>query len=148
MRGSARELFQHVDILSHRKFGEWLSLVEHLVRDQGVGGSNPLSPTILSQTYRGLRRVVMTSPPQNKSLPFMSSGTGTSHRNLGFSGVEMLQFRQVLRDLQASRRNRGAIKIQGLQLIQAAECQHGSIRDLGMRKAQHARVFHGSQKGG
>ena len=27
-------------------FGEWLSLVEHLVRDQGVGGSNPLSPTI------------------------------------------------------------------------------------------------------
>ncbi len=31
---------------SNRKFGEWLSLVEHLVRDQGVGGSNPLSPTI------------------------------------------------------------------------------------------------------
>ena len=29
------------------KVGEWLSLVEHLVRDQGVGGSNPLSPTIL-----------------------------------------------------------------------------------------------------
>jgi hypothetical protein len=29
-----------------RVFGEWLSLVEHLVRDQGVGGSNPLSPTI------------------------------------------------------------------------------------------------------
>ena len=27
------------------RFGEWLSLVEHLVRDQGVGGSNPLSPT-------------------------------------------------------------------------------------------------------
>ena len=25
--------------------GEWLSLVEHLVRDQGVGGSNPLSLT-------------------------------------------------------------------------------------------------------
>jgi hypothetical protein len=29
--------------------GEWLSLVEHLVRDQGVGGSNPLSPTIFTQ---------------------------------------------------------------------------------------------------
>src|SRR5258706_13960994 len=28
-----------------KKVGEWLSLVEHLVRDQGVGGSNPLSPT-------------------------------------------------------------------------------------------------------
>ena len=25
--------------------GTWLSLVEHLVRDQGVGGSNPLVPT-------------------------------------------------------------------------------------------------------
>ena len=34
--------------LSPTKFGEWLSLVEHLVRDQGVGGSNPLSPTIKS----------------------------------------------------------------------------------------------------
>jgi hypothetical protein len=32
--------------LMQYKFGEWLSLVEHLVRDQGVGGSNPLSPTI------------------------------------------------------------------------------------------------------
>ena len=31
--------------------GEWLSLVEHLVRDQGVGGSNPLSPTNLSTIY-------------------------------------------------------------------------------------------------
>ena len=29
--------------------GEWLSLVEHLVRDQGVGGSNPLSPTNILQ---------------------------------------------------------------------------------------------------
>jgi hypothetical protein len=34
------------DTHPHTKFGEWLSLVEHLVRDQGVGGSNPLSPTI------------------------------------------------------------------------------------------------------
>ena len=34
------------DAQTQRKFGEWLSLVEHLVRDQGVGGSNPLSPTI------------------------------------------------------------------------------------------------------
>ena len=32
-------------IRSQPMFGEWLSLVEHLVRDQGVGGSNPLSPT-------------------------------------------------------------------------------------------------------
>src|SRR5437868_5796340 len=31
------------------RVGEWLSLVEHLVRDQGVGGSNPLSPTNQTQ---------------------------------------------------------------------------------------------------
>ena len=36
--------------------GEWLSLVEHLVRDQGVGGSNPLSPTnLFSRTFSRLR---------------------------------------------------------------------------------------------
>jgi hypothetical protein len=37
--------------------GEWLSLVEHLVRDQGVGGSNPLSPTkksALTSLFSGL----------------------------------------------------------------------------------------------
>jgi hypothetical protein len=32
-------------LVAARVVGEWLSLVEHLVRDQGVGGSNPLSPT-------------------------------------------------------------------------------------------------------
>ena len=36
--------------------GEWLSLVEHLVRDQGVGGSNPLSPTISNQALTTLAR--------------------------------------------------------------------------------------------
>ena len=35
--------------------GEWLSLVEHLVRDQGVGGSNPLSPTNISRDFTSLR---------------------------------------------------------------------------------------------
>ena len=34
--------------------GEWLSLVEHLVRDQGVGGSNPLSPTNYSQAVTAI----------------------------------------------------------------------------------------------
>jgi hypothetical protein len=33
--------------------GAWLSLVEHLVRDQGVGGSNPLAPI---WTYGNLHR--------------------------------------------------------------------------------------------
>ena len=36
--------------------GEWLSLVEHLVRDQGVGGSNPLSPTIYMFVRSGNHR--------------------------------------------------------------------------------------------
>jgi hypothetical protein len=29
----------------------WLSLVEHLVRDQGVAGSNPVIPTMKSTGY-------------------------------------------------------------------------------------------------
>ena len=36
---------------SAHMFGEWLSLVEHLLREQGVGGSNPLSPTIIYQCF-------------------------------------------------------------------------------------------------
>ncbi len=31
----------------------WLSLVEHSVRDAGVGGSNPLIPTIFLQDLSG-----------------------------------------------------------------------------------------------
>jgi hypothetical protein len=31
---------------SYYRVGTWLSLVEHSVRDAGVGGSNPLVPTI------------------------------------------------------------------------------------------------------
>src|SRR5471030_2580328 len=38
--------------------GEWLSLVEHLVRDQGVAGSNPVSPTNLKPRFaRDFRNV-------------------------------------------------------------------------------------------
>src|SRR5215472_10488769 len=40
----------HAGHMAPSNVGEWLSLVEHLVRDQGVGGSNPLSPTILSNS--------------------------------------------------------------------------------------------------
>ena len=32
-------------VSSPRSFGMWLSLVERLVRDEEVGGSNPLIPT-------------------------------------------------------------------------------------------------------
>ena len=44
--------------------GEWLSLVEHLVRDQGVGGSNPLSPTNLNQLLR------LTAETDSPRVPF------------------------------------------------------------------------------
>ena len=40
-------------VVKRQLVGEWLSLVEHLVRDQGVGGSNPLSPTNLSLVRSG-----------------------------------------------------------------------------------------------
>ncbi len=36
-------------------FGEWRSLVAHFVRDEGVGGSNPLSPTIFKTIKPGYR---------------------------------------------------------------------------------------------
>src|SRR5580658_9509436 len=45
--GSSHRLVPVVAV-KQSSVGEWLSLVEHLVRDQGVGGSNPLSPTIFS----------------------------------------------------------------------------------------------------
>ena len=37
--------------------GAWLSLVEHLVRDQGVGGSNPLAPTIKISGLQAFERL-------------------------------------------------------------------------------------------
>ena len=43
--------------------GEWLSLVEHLVRDQGVGGSNPLSPTIFFKQIR-----TFSDPPKTPTV--------------------------------------------------------------------------------
>src|SRR6202008_3223957 len=52
--GSARRTLQDV--------GEWLSLVEHLVRDQGVGGSNPLSPTIVFKDLTEFRINHLVSP--------------------------------------------------------------------------------------
>ena len=54
--------------------GEWLSLVEHLVRDQGVGGSNPLSPTISFQT--------LTIAPTPKNVSTWSCTRGSSSFSL------------------------------------------------------------------
>ena len=39
----------HVLRYSGLSIGAWLSLVEHLVRDQGVGGSNPLAPILTTE---------------------------------------------------------------------------------------------------
>lgn len=33
-------------------FGAWLSLVEHGLREAGVGGSNPLAPTSVSVSLK------------------------------------------------------------------------------------------------
>ena len=51
-----------------RTVGEWLSLVEHLVRDQGVGGSNPLSPTISNQALADTRRARREARTSTKGL--------------------------------------------------------------------------------
>ena len=48
--------------------GEWLSLVEHLVRDQGVGGSNPLSPTINPKQLIELASIPVLRFPQFGSV--------------------------------------------------------------------------------
>ena len=42
-RGAVRGFFSRLQ--SHPAAGAWLSLAEHLVRDQGVAGSNPAAPT-------------------------------------------------------------------------------------------------------
>jgi hypothetical protein len=49
--------------LARRLFfvGEWLSLVEHLVRDQGVGGSNPLSPTNIYNEIQAISGMTPTA---------------------------------------------------------------------------------------
>ena len=51
--------------------GAWLSLVEHLVRDQGVGGSNPLAPIFLPEDSRGAR---VTSRDPDGSSPRPRAG--------------------------------------------------------------------------
>src|SRR4051794_35767251 len=53
--------------------GEWLSLVEHLVRDQGVAGSNPVSPTTVRPRVPGL------FPPDSRPL-FLRGSEARGHQ--------------------------------------------------------------------
>ena len=82
-----------------KAFGEWLSLVEHLVRDQGVGGSNPLSPTIFR--IKQLQRF----PPSYKGWPkgsFLASifahhiDTTDSHATRAGQGVRPVGYARPL----------------------------------------------------
>ena len=65
-----------IDTLLQPKFGEWLSLVEHLVRDQGVGGSNPLSPT------NKRKEILAISHTRNRFFVAASEG-GANFRRTG-----------------------------------------------------------------
>lgn len=38
-------MLKKLNVNAGKKFGMWRSLVAHFVRDEGVGGSNPLIPT-------------------------------------------------------------------------------------------------------
>ena len=60
-----------------RRVGEWLSLVEHLVRDQGVAGSNPVSPTIL---FNVIQPVFRTVPEVKGKSACFENGTTTLKR--------------------------------------------------------------------
>jgi hypothetical protein len=66
---SALRLLLQLEAASFHSVGEWLSLVEHLVRDQGVGGSNPLSPTIL---FKGSSFTDFTDSPLPMAVLFLS----------------------------------------------------------------------------
>ena len=69
-RGETRQAAPR-DARLQPKFGEWLSLVEHLVRDQGVGGSNPLSPTIFTNWSLAIDLLIF--PWKSSLLPIVSS---------------------------------------------------------------------------
>jgi hypothetical protein len=77
--GSSRAILGTALILP--KVGEWLSLVEHLVRDQGVGGSNPLSPTNYFNQCTHTRDILpcgffRTFHPKSSSFTFLGRRDG------------------------------------------------------------------------
>ena len=73
-RPEVRRLFSPLQ--SHPAAGAWLSLAEHLVRDQGVAGSNPAAPT----------RPVPQTVPADGFRPdgFPQTGSADGFRQTGF----------------------------------------------------------------
>jgi hypothetical protein len=49
-------------VLVRRNIGAWRSLVAHLLREQGVGGSNPLAPTTSRSCVANQGRVFKSGP--------------------------------------------------------------------------------------
>ena len=54
-------------------FGKWLSLVEHLVWDQGVAGSNPVFPTICFGALAQLGERLPCTQEVSGSIPLGST---------------------------------------------------------------------------
>ena len=87
--------------------GEWLSLVEHLVRDQGVAGSNPVSPT-----WKGAESVTNSDGPR------------PSFCRLQKLAVALQSFRRLMTSDDSRKRQRGA----GLGALSPAPGQGTAIR--------------------
>jgi hypothetical protein len=85
-----------------RRVGEWLSLVEHLVRDQGVGGSNPLSPTIFKSNPAFKRHNIATPEGFLEPLACEKRRYSYSRRQRLRLGIAVIVIRNFL-DLQAQR---------------------------------------------
>ena len=60
------------------RVGAWLSLVEHLVRDQGVGGSNPLAPTNI------IKHLLETKRPPKEAFFLRGNALGNKFELLGW----------------------------------------------------------------
>jgi hypothetical protein len=67
--------------------GVWLSLVEHLVRDEGVVGSNPITPTNPISALKGHSNLhAQATPAQAPRL----EGTGAAECwSMGWNGAKL-----------------------------------------------------------
>ena len=56
--------------------GMWLSLVEHLLREAGAGGSNPLIPTSIDRGLRCFRSPLFIANMSHINVRHQQSGEG------------------------------------------------------------------------